>query len=115
MPEIENVNQLDALKNELDQLAGAAADPKLTQSIEDMLTALRYADETLLKASFQSLLSALADAARDVIVKELNRANATRDGIRKAWKEHVDGNACEDFDELRNVLESTSSMTELRA
>lgn len=106
MPEIDAGRHMDALKTELKSLAGSGTDPKLTQPIEDMLTALDYADETLLESSFHSLLSGMADVARDFIVNELKQVNATKEGIARGWKEHVDGRPCEDFDELRNVIES---------
>ena len=119
MPEVESRRHLDALKMELKELAGSGTDPKLTQPIEDMLTALHYADETLLEASFHSLLSGLTDVARDFVVKELKLVNATKEGIAKGWREHVDGHACEEFDELKNVIESLiddriASMSRLR-
>jgi hypothetical protein len=119
MPDIDNRGRLDALKRELEKHARSSIDPRLSDPIQSMLTALDYADHTLVESSLHSLLTSLAEVAKDFIVKELDLAAATKEGIAKAWKEFVDGHACDDFDDPRNVIESfidnrISSMSQIR-
>src|SRR5688500_18566393 len=108
MPDTINRGELEALKKKLADVADHSPRmlPQLSDAIGGMLTAVSYADEVLLKSSVNSVLSSLTDVARDIIEKEVKAAKDTRDGIKKAWREYVDGVPCEDFDELKNVIES---------
>jgi hypothetical protein len=121
MPDIVSPSGIDALKEKLQDIAGSSARvaPQLSDAILDVLTALDYADESLLASSCNSLLSCLVVVARDIIQREVKASEDTREGIKKAWREHVDGVACENFDEIKNVIESIideriASMTKIR-
>ena len=118
MPNIESLDKLDAVKAKLETIVESSSRsiPELSQAAQDLLTAVDYADGVLMQSSLASLYSCLSDVARRLIEKELETASIAKDAIRQAWKEHVNGVACENFNKLRDVIESIidrriSSMT----
>jgi len=122
MPNTLDPAGLNALKMEFSAIIGSSArvSAQLSDAINDVLTALGYEDQPLLEASFTSLHSSLSEVARDIIQKAVKASEAIKETIKKGWREHVDGVACEDFDELKNLLESLideriANMTRIQA
>jgi hypothetical protein len=121
MPDTVNRNQAETMKRTLESIANSSSGvpPQVNSAILDVVTAANYADEALLVSSFNSLLSCLADVARYLIQRTITAVEETKTAIRKGWRESVDCLACEDFDDLKNAIESIideriSTMSQLR-
>jgi hypothetical protein len=117
----ETVNQCDALRRKLRELASSSmrVAPELSEAIQGVLTAANYADQALLDSSLNSFLSCLADVARDIIKREISASESTREALKKNWNEYIDGIPRENFDDLKSIItsiidEQLASMTKLR-
>ena len=107
MPDITNRSKLDALKNALGRLAKSAsiARPELLRPIKDLVAALNYEDNVLIQSSSISLLEGLRNFVQDIIRRALEVSELAKSGLRKAWRETVDGVPCDDLEELRRAVE----------
>jgi hypothetical protein len=101
-------SKLDVLKEQMEGLAKRVQPvrPGLSQAVRDLLTATSYDDETLISSSLNALFEALTGVVRDIVQSELEASDAAKKGLQEAWREYVDGFPCENFDELRKMLES---------
>lgn len=105
MPDTTSASNLDLFKEELEKLADHAP-PQLSQAVRDLLAAASYSDTTLVDSTLNSLFEAMRLVARDIIQKELASTAGMRAGVRILLQTHFDGRVCEDFDALKEMLES---------
>jgi hypothetical protein len=112
MPDTAKRDQLEALKQTLESIAASSRDgtSALSRAILDLVIAADYADKALLESSLNSVLSCVADLARDLIQSMIATTEQTKAAIRQYWREKVDCVANEDFDELKNGIESIIDM-----
>jgi hypothetical protein len=99
-------NKLSALKKQLDGIADQSGASKLSHAIGDLLSAISYDDKILIHSSLNYLLEALRLTAKDLVERELKNTESMKRSLREAWHEHIDGLVCENFEELRKVVES---------
>lgn len=120
MPDTVSQNELKALERELERLSNSSnVRPEFSRAMLDVMAALNYADEILVNSSFEAFLSSLSDVTRSLIQRELAASENTKTAIRQGWREYVDGSPLENFDDLKNLIESTIDarifvMTQLR-
>jgi hypothetical protein len=121
MLETRNHGCFAKMKKKLEALVSSSENvvPRLAEVLRDTLVAISYADNVLMASSVNALRSCLADSARDIIQGEVMKSKTAKEVIKKIWQEDVDGAACEDFDEIKNEIESLidgriASMTEVR-
>jgi len=105
MPGTTNRSGLDALKDESEHVAKRSR-PEMSQAIRNLVSAISYDDETLMESSQTSLYEALALAVRDIINKEIEASEKTKQSLREAWFTRVDGIPRSDFEDVRAVIES---------
>jgi hypothetical protein len=100
-------NTLGAMKEHLEGLANSRrVPPGISQAVRELLTAINYADETLINSSLHALREALRLFVRDIVQRELEVTEITKNHIQEGWRKHVDGAAAENFDELKKLIES---------
>jgi hypothetical protein len=109
MVEIQKKNKLNEVKSKFEELLAKynnKVPSLLTDAIRDILAAIEYKDYVLVDSSVQALCAGLVSVGRDVVTSELSRSEATKASIRQVWQEDIDGQACENFDELKNFIEA---------
>ena len=119
MPNLANRGAFDALNRELEAIAKQGVSPLLSDAVQSVLTAIDYEDETLLESSFASLLNCLTEVARDLIGREISASENAKNVIRIYWRDSIDLTVSENFDEVKNAIESLidrriASMMEIR-
>jgi hypothetical protein len=117
-------NDVDELKRELQRLCDTLVKthaPQVTDAVLALMTAADYDDEALLNSSFASVLAALADLGRDLIVKEIRTLETVKATLREAWIKYIDKKAFEIafFEEIKDRIETIidhriESMSKLR-
>ena len=105
MTETTKNTALEQLKAKLEAAQKKDMGGRIGDAIRDLLAAISYEDDILLESSAEALFVSLADVAADLIRADLKRAGFVKQVIRSAFEE-IDGVACEDFDELKNTIES---------
>jgi hypothetical protein len=108
MPDTTNRDKLDSLKEKLEGIANSRLQvfPEVSQTIRSLVVAINYSDEPLMESALNSVMGAFRPVAEHIIKQEVAKSETTKESLRKSWRECVDGVVCENFDELRKVIES---------
>src|SRR5260370_39160737 len=106
---------------EMERLARSVR-PDLAQAVRDLLAALRYQDEILVKSTESAVYEVFfPSVARDIAQHEIKVSLTMKKGLQQAWSDIVDGAVLEkeNLDEVRRkclsfIDERIASMTGVR-
>jgi len=102
MADTTNRSKLEALTARLKAIADSVSpfSPELADALQHMAAGIGYKDVVVVRSRW-------CDAVRVIIRHDVQHAEATKEQVRSAWHEYIEGAVGEDFDQPYALVAST--------